>query len=222
MIQKQGFFNLLLIPNRKWIDLSLDFVVKLLKCWQQNCIFQHILVVVDQLTKKHLYKPLKILHMSKFINAMYRQVFTLYGFPLTTVNDRGDQITVTLWRRLCKWYGINIKFSLTHHSETDGQTKNANRVIKNYLHAYIAYTQDDWVDHLSMAEFATSNYINASTDITPFFANHEFHSCTGIEPPETYERGEQQAELLAADKIITRQAKMMTFLQDQLAWSQDE
>ena len=74
-----------------------------------------------------------------------------------------------------------------------------------------------------MAEFATSNHVNASIGVTLFFADHNFYPCTSIEPPGTYKReGEQQAELLAADKIVAQQAEMMTFLQDQLAWSQDE
>ena len=74
-----------------------------------------------------------------------------------------------------------------------------------------------------MAEFAASNYVNTSTSVTLFFANHSFHSRTGIKPPRMYKReGKQQAELLAVNKIIAQQAKMMIFLQDQLAWSQDE
>ena len=154
---------------------------------------------------------------------MYHQVFVLYEFLLTTVNDHGGQITAMLWQWLCKLYGINIKFSLSHHPETDGQTKSANRVMKNYLYAYIAYTQDNWVDYLSMAKLATSNHINTSIGMTLFFANHEFHSCIGIEPLRTFEsEDEQKPELLAADKIVTQQEKMMSFLQDQLAWSQDE
>ena len=32
----------------------------------------------------------------------------------------------------------------------------------------------------------------------------------------------KKAKFLAADKIIKRQAEMMTFLQDQLAWAQDK
>ena len=103
----------------------------------------------------------------------------------------------------------------------NGQTESANRVMKNYLHMYIAYAQDNWVDHLPIAEFAANNYVNASTDMTLFFADHGFHSCTSIKLPGMY-KSEWQAELLAADKIICRQKEMMTFLQDQLAWSQDE
>ena len=42
-----------------------------------------------------------------------------------------------------------------------------------------------------------------------------------MELPGIY-KGEQKVKLLATDKIIKKQAKMMTFLQDQLAWTQDK
>lgn len=72
-----------------------------------------------------------------------------------------------------------------------------------------------------MAEFAASNHINISTGVTLFFADYGFHPRTEIESPETYKE-DQKAELLAVDKIVCRQEKIMSFLQDQLAWSQDE
>ena len=74
-----------------------------------------------------------------------------------------------------------------------------------------------------MVEFTTSNHVNVSIDMTSFFADYGFHSCISIEPPGTFEdEGEKKAELLAADKIVRRQEEMMSFLQDQLAWSQNE
>ena len=69
IVQKQGLLNPLPIPNRKWMDLLLDFVIKLPKCCRRNCVFQYIFVVVDRLTKQQLYKLLKTLHTSKLINA---------------------------------------------------------------------------------------------------------------------------------------------------------
>ena len=135
---------------------------------------------------------------------------------MTTVNDRENQITSILRKQLCKRYGISIQFSSTHYPKTDGQTKSANKIIKNYLYAYINHTQDDWVDNLPMAEFAASNYINASIRVTPFFADYDFHPQTGIKLLGMY-KGKQKAKLLAADKIIKKQAKIITFLQDQLA-----
>ena len=110
-------------------------------------------------------------------------------------------MTSTLWRRLCERYGIRIKFSSAQHPETDGQTKNANKVMKNYLRVYVSHSQDDWVDHLSMAEFSANNHVNKSTEMTPFFADNGIHPCTGVEPPQAYEGG-RRAKLLAADRIV--------------------
>ena len=74
--------------------------------------------------------------------------------------------------------------------------------MKNYLQAYVSHTQDDWVDHLPVAEFLANNHVNESTRMTPFFADHGFHLCTDVEPPQAY-TGSWKAELLAADKIVT-------------------
>ena len=64
--------------------------------------------------------------------------------------------------------------------------------MKNYLCAYINYTQNDWVDNLPIAEFAASNYINASIKVTPFFAYYRFHPQTGIESSKTYENSKKK------------------------------
>ena len=132
-------------------------------------------------------------------------------------------MTSTLWRRLCERYGIKVKFSSAQHPETDGQTKNANKMMKNYLQAYVSHVQDDWVDHLPMAEFSANNHINESTGMTLFFADNDFHPCTGVKPPQTYQQGAcQKAKLLTADQIVKQEEKTRWFLQDQLTWSQQE
>ena len=204
------------------MDLSLDFVVNLPDCQRQNRTFWHILVIVDRLTKRRLYEPLESFHTGEFIEAMNRRVFSSHSFPLSIVNDRGGQMTSTLWRRLCERYGIRIKFPSAQHPETDSQTENANKVMKNYLRAYVSHTQDDWVDHLPMAEFSANNHINESTGMTPFFADNGFHPCTGVEPPQAYQEAGQRAELLAADRIIANQKETVSYLYDQLTWSQQE
>ena len=112
------------------MDLSLDFVVNLPECRPQNQIFQHILVVVDRLTKQRIYKLLEGLSTSKFIETIHWRVFSAHGYPLSIVNDRGGQMTNTLWKRLCERRGIRIKFLSAQHPETDGQTENADKVMK--------------------------------------------------------------------------------------------
>ena len=204
------------------MDLSLDFIVELPECHRRNRVYRHILVVVDRLTKQRIYKALKGLSTSKFIEAMNCWVFSSHGFPLSIVNDQGGQMTSTLWKRLCERRGIRIKFSSAQHPETDGQTKNANKVMKNYLRAYISHTQDDWVDHLPMAEFSANNHVNESTEMTLFFADNGFHLRTGVEPPQAYQQARQKAELLTAHKIMKQEEETCSFLQEQLLWSQQE
>ena len=56
-----------------------------------------------------------------------------------------------------------------------------------------------------MAKFAANNHINASTEITLFFADNDFHSRTDIESLQTSQKYSRKAKLLAADKIVKNQ-----------------
>ena len=114
-------------------------------------------------------------------------------------------MTSALQKQLCQRLGINIKFFLAYHLETDGQTKSPNKVMKNYLCAYISHLQDNWIDHLSMAKFAANNHLNASTGLTPFFADNGFHLCTGVESPQSIQENSRKAELLTINKIVKSQ-----------------
>ena len=75
--------------------------------------------------------------------------------------------------------------------------------MKNYFCAFINHAQDDSVNNLTMTEFAINNYINVSTEMMPFFANHVFYPCTGIKSFEIY-NSEQKAKLLVVDQIVKR------------------
>lgn len=113
--------------------------------------------------------------------------------------------------------------SSAHHPETDGQTENANKIMKNYLRAYVHYAQDDWVDLLPDAEFAVNNHENASTGMTPFFADHGYHPRSETKPPEAYKNTEaRKAELAKADKIIARQEAIRTHLAERLLSAQND
>lgn len=57
----------------------------------------------------------------------------------------------------------------------NSQTKNTNKIMKNYLRVYINHMQNDWVDYLLIAKFATNNHMNASTRLFSFFADNSFY-----------------------------------------------
>ena len=50
-----------------------------------------------------------------------------------------------------------------------------NQTLEQYLRVYCNYQQDNWSDLLPIAEFAYNNAPNATTGISPFFANKGYH-----------------------------------------------
>jgi hypothetical protein len=63
--------------------------------------------------------------------------------------------------------GSELKMSTSFHPQTDGQTERVNLVIQQFLRNYVAVDQQDWVDHLELAEFCY-NSKHYATGSTPF------------------------------------------------------
>jgi len=72
---------------------------------------------------------------------------------------------------------LNMKLHFTsgYHPEGDGQTEQTNQTLEQYLWVYCNYQQDNWSEHLQLAEFAYNNSPSATTGVTPFFANKGYH-----------------------------------------------
>ena len=104
-----------------------------------------------------------------------REVFKHHGLPDEIISDRGPQFIAKFWTHLLESLGISRKLSSSYHPQTDGQTERTNQTLEQYLHCFINYQQDDWMDFLHMAEFAYNNSIHSSTGFTPFFANTGYH-----------------------------------------------
>jgi len=58
--------------------------------------------------------------------------------------------------------------STSFRPQTDGQTERVNLVIQQFLKNYVAADQQDWVDHLELAEFCYNNSEHSATGSTPF------------------------------------------------------
>src|SRR5258705_8907252 len=70
---------------------------------------------------------------------------------------------------------MRLHFTLGYHLEGDRQTECANQVLEQYLRVYTNYQQYDWATLLPMAKFAYNNATNATTGVSPFFANKGYH-----------------------------------------------
>jgi hypothetical protein len=68
-----------------------------------------------------------------------------------------------------------LHFTLGYHSEGDGQTEHINQTLEQYLCIYCNYQQNNWKSLLPLAEFTYNNAPNATTGISPFYANKGYN-----------------------------------------------
>src|SRR6266700_1056427 len=57
-----------------------------------------------------------------------------------------------------------------------------NQMLEQYLQIYCNHQQDNWSELLPLAEFAYNNALNATTGVSPFFANKGYHLNISIHP----------------------------------------
>ena len=220
---KAGLLKPLPIPERYWQDITVDFITPLPKCRRHGRIYEHIMVVVDRLSKKRKFVGLDSLEVETAVQAFLDWVWREEGYPKTIVSDRGTQFVSHFWRRLCERIGTKPKLSTAFHPETDGQTEAANMALKQYLRAYVNYQQDDWMDLLPIAEFEANSSLNASTGVAPFLATKGYIPRSGLEPPAPWSDQTPPTairEMRAADEFVKRINDLQTHLREELVWTQ--
>ena len=83
---------------------------------------------------------------------------------------------------LAKALDMELHFTSRYHLEADEQMECANQTLEQYIRIYCSYQQDNWDLLLPIAEFAYNNALNASTGISPFFANKGYHPNITVHP----------------------------------------
>ena len=109
---------------------------------------------------------------------------------------------------------ISLHFTSGYNPQADGQSERANQTLEEYLRHYCTYQQDNWSSLLPLAEFAYNNAPNASTGVSPFFANKGYHPALDIHP-------ERDVASLQAWEFATNLDDLHSYLADTLKLAQD-
>jgi transposase InsO family protein len=218
----QGWLRSLPIPERRWRDVSLDYIGPLRPSTFQGVTYRYVLVLVDRLSKMRHLEPAQTMEAAEAAQIFFRSAWKLHGTPETLVSDRGTQFISELWKTLCQRLRIDAKLSTAYHPETDGQTENANGVMNQYLRAYVNYMADDWAEYLPGAEFAANNATSSSTNVSPFLANSGQHPRVGYEPlePRTALTARARREIVKADELVTKMERLTEHLREEMLIAQ--
>jgi hypothetical protein len=103
-----------------------------------------------------------------------KYILRYHGLPENIVSDRDPKFTAKFWQSLNKALGINLLMSTSSHSQTDGQSEAAVKIIQKLLRPFVLQGQD-WEKLLPSLEFAYNDTQQSSTGQTPFYLNYGFH-----------------------------------------------
>jgi transposase InsO family protein len=119
-----GLLQQLPVPQWKWDDICMDFIVGLPKSIRFH---DAIWVIVDILTKVAHFIPVKTTFNANQLAQLYMsRIVSLHGVPKSITSDRGSLFTSAFWLRLHQALGTMLKHSTAYHPQTDGQTERVN------------------------------------------------------------------------------------------------
>ena len=104
----------------------MNFIVKLplSKKPLTEVIYDLILMIVNQLTKKVRFLPYKEVSDAKELTYTFLRIVTvLQKLPDKIISDRDKLFMSRFWTALTRQLRLSHKLSITYHSQTDEQTE---------------------------------------------------------------------------------------------------
>jgi hypothetical protein len=112
------------IPQWKWEEVSMDFIVGL-PTTQSG--YETIWVIVDRFLKVAHFIPVKTTYKGSKLAELYiLRIVCLHGVPKKIVSNRGTQFMSRFWEKLHEAMDTKLNFSSAYHPQTDGQTERVN------------------------------------------------------------------------------------------------
>jgi IS30 family transposase len=161
-----GLLQHLKIPEWKWEEIGMDFIVGLPRTQAR---YDSVWLIVDRLTKVAHFIPIKTTYSGAKLAELYMsRIMCLHVVPKKIVSDRGSQFTSKFWEKLHESMDTKRNFSSAYHPQTDGQTERTNQILEDILRACALKYGKSWDKSLSYAEFSYNNSYQASIKMAPY------------------------------------------------------
>ncbi|GJW54798.1 putative reverse transcriptase domain-containing protein [Tanacetum coccineum] len=154
------------IPQCKWDNVTMDFVMKLSKSSQG---YDTIWVIVDRLTKFTIFVPMRETDpMDKLARMYLKEVVIRHGIPLSIICYRDPTFASNFWRSLQNALGTSQDMSTAYHPQIDRQNERTIQTLEDMLRACAIDFGKGWVNHFPLVKFSYNNSYHASIKAAPF------------------------------------------------------
>jgi hypothetical protein len=158
----------LCIPEWKWENICLDFIVGLPRTSHG---YNSIWVIVDPLTKStHFILVSTTYRVRQYAELYISHIVRYHGIPKTIISDTRFIFVACLWEELHECFGTHLIHSSAYHPQTDGQTEQVNQIIEDMLCAFVLTDGPKWDKHLPLVEFSYNSSYQESIKMSPFKA----------------------------------------------------
>ena len=199
------------VPVQPWEDLSMDFIVGLPTYKGNTCIF----VIVDRFLKGLRLGMLPTHHNARTVASLFMDIVgRLHGMPRSIVSDRDPLFVSNFWRELFSLSGMKLRLSSAYHPQSDGQTEVANRIIEQYLRAFVHRKPSLWGRYLLWAEWSYNTSCHSTTSVSPFEVTFD------KKPPNFPHYITGTTKVDAVDDMLSQKEAMFPLLRQKLTKAQ--
>ena len=196
------------ILARPWEDLSLDFIVGL-RPYHGNSV---ILVIVDRFSKGLHLGTLPQHHTATRVARFFMEISDkLHEMPKSLVSDRDPLFVSHFWQELFKLSGTKLRMSSVYHPQSDGQIEVMNRIIEQYLRAFVHQQPATWGRFFMWAEWSYNTSIHSATGMSPYEITF------GKKPPCLPQYLEGTSKVEAVDEWFNQRDRIITSLVKKLS-----
>ena len=154
-------------------------------------------------------------HTSQTVAQLFMEmVGKLHGMPRSITTHRDPLFVSKFWQSLFSLSGTKLRMSSTYHPQTDGQTEVANRIIEQYLRAFVHRRPSAWGHFLMWAEWLYNTSTHSATGLTPFEITF------GRKPPSFPQYLTGTSTVAAVDELLSQREDMFALLRQKLQKAQ--
>ena len=127
MKEVAGKLKLSKVPEKPWMHLMVDFIMKLLLVAGKDTI----IVVCNRLSKMTYFVAIIEGILIEGLVRLFRDnVWKLHRLLESIVSDRRLQFAVEITRKLNSMLSIETRLLISYHLQTDGQTERMNQELE--------------------------------------------------------------------------------------------